>query len=194
MVTISGLSVLVGVAGSVLLWSGVKNQTVEETLRKMIRGQEVGKQPSLFGSGARLPMGPAEAGPGGPAPPGGTSFGSAVASTAQSYVGVPYVWGGETPDGWDCSGFVTWVLHRIHGVDLPDDVHTTAAKFYIWGGAKTLKRSECSPGDLVCWPTHIGIAIDRDRLVHAPGFLQKTRVQGIWAGATIRRPYAYREG
>lgn len=192
--SVSGLAVLTGVAGSVLIWSGIKNQSVEETLRKLIRGQSVQKGPSLFGSGARLPLRPAEAGPGGPAPAGGTSFGLAVASTAKSYVGVPYVFGGETPDGWDCSGFVTWVLHRVHGVDLPNNNHTVASQFYVWGGAKTILRSQCSPGDLVCWPTHIGIAISRDRLVHAPGLFQKTREQGIWAGAVIRRPYAYGEG
>ena len=192
--TVSGLAVLTGVTGSVLLWSGLKNQPVAETLRKMIRGQAVDKAPSQFGAGARLPLGPASAGPTGPTPPGGTSFGMAVAATARSYVGVPYVFGGETPDGWDCSGFVTWVLHTVHGVKLPNNVHTIAAQFYIWGGARTILRSQCSPGDLVCWPTHIGIAISRDRLVHAPGLGQKTREQGIWAGAVIRRPMAYGEG
>src|SRR6185503_16460998 len=174
-VTVSGTAVLTGVAGSVLLWSGIKNQSVAETVRKMIRAQPVEKVPSLFGQGARLPLGPAEAIRPGATPPVGTSFGLAVAATARSYIGVPYVFGGETPDGWDCSGFVTWVLHTVHGIGLPDNVHTTAAKFYIWGGARTLTRSQCSPGDLVCWPTHIGIAVSRDRLVHAPGLFTKTR-------------------
>jgi len=192
-VTVSGLAVLTGVAGSVLLTSGLKNQSIETTIRRMIRGQTVDKAASLFGTGARMPLGPAGA-PTGPTPPGGTSFGMAVAATAKSFVGVPYVFGGETPDGWDCSGFVTYVLHHIHGIDLPNDNHTVAAQFYVWRGARTILRSQCSPGDLVTWPTHIGIALSRDTLVHAPGLLQKTRTQGIWAGATIRRPMAYGEG
>ncbi len=146
--------------------------------------------PSQFGIGS-APRGPSVA-PSGPTPAGGTEFGRSVASTALSYVGVPYVWGGETPEGWDCSGFVTWVLHKVHGVDLPNDHHTVAAQFYVWRGARTVARSSCAPGDLVCWPTHIGIAISGSELVHAPGLFQKTRRQKIWAGAVIRRPMAYR--
>lgn len=189
-VTVSGLAVTAGVAGSVLLWSGLRNQSIEETLRRAIRGQEIPTAPSLFGKSA--PLGPTPA-PTGPTPAGGTEFGRAVAATAASYVGVRYVFGGETPDGWDCSGFVTWVLHRIHGVDLPNDHHTVAAQFYVWRGARTVPRSSCAPGDLVCWPTHIGIALSRDELVHAPGLGQKTRRQKIWGvpAPTIRRPLAY---
>lgn len=192
-VTVSGLAVLTGLAGSVLVVSGLKNRSIEETLRRMIRGQALDQGPSLFGTGAQLPLGPSVA-PTGPTPAGGSSFGQAVANTALSYVGVPYQWGGETPDGWDCSGFVSWVLHQVHGIDLPDDEHTTAAGFYVWRGARTVLRGQCSPGDLVCWPTHIGIAISRNELVHAPGLGQRTRRQGIWVGAVIRRPMAYREG
>jgi peptidoglycan DL-endopeptidase CwlO len=186
--TINGLAILAGIAGSVLLWSGLRNRSIEETLRRAIRGQTIDTAPSQFGRSA--PLGPS-ADPGGPTPAGGTEFGRAVASTAAGYVGVPYIWGGETPDGWDCSGFVTWVLHKVHGIDLPNDNHTVAAQFYVWRGARTVPRSSCAPGDLVCWPTHIGIALSRDELVHAPGLFQSTRRQKIWAGATIRRPVAY---
>lgn len=189
-VSVSGMAVLTGLAGSVLLWSGLKNQSIEETLRRAIRGQEIGSLPSLFGKSA--PLGPTPA-PTGPTPAGGTEFGRAVAATAAGYVGVPYRWGGETPDGWDCSGFVTWVLHKVHGIDLPNDNHTVAAQFYVWRGARTVPRSSCSPGDLVCWPTHIGIALSRDEMVNAPRPGTVTRRDKIWGvpAPTIRRPLAY---
>lgn len=188
--SVSGLAVVGAVAGSVILWSGIKNRSVEETLRLLIQGQPVESGPSQYRPGT----GSGPSGTPGPTPPGGTEFGRHVAQTALSYLGVPYVWGGETPDGWDCSGLVTYILHTVHGIELPNNNHTVAAQFYVWQGARTILRSECGPGDLVCWPTHIGIAISRDELVHAPGLFQKTRRQSIWAGAVIRRPVAYREG
>src|SRR6266550_4254629 len=42
----------------------------------------------------------------------------AAVTTGRQYIGVPYVWGGSTPDGFDCSGFVQYVYHK-HGVPLP---------------------------------------------------------------------------
>ena len=38
---------------------------------------------------------------------------------ARSFVGTPYVWGGSTPDGFDCSGFVQYVYKKAFGIDLP---------------------------------------------------------------------------
>lgn len=192
--SISGLAVMMEVAGSILLWSGIKNRSVEETLRALLRGQPVESGPSQYQPGMAGPPGSAPSGAGGPTPPGGTEFGRHVANTALAYLGVPYVWGGETPDGWDCSGLVTYILHTVHGISLPDNNHTVAVQFYVWRGARTVLRSQCSPGDLVCWPTHIGIATSRDELVHAPGLGQKTRRQKIWAGAVIRRPLDYGQG
>jgi peptidoglycan DL-endopeptidase CwlO len=191
--TVSGIGVLFVLGGLVLVTSGIKNTTVAETLRAWVRGK-----PAPEGPGG-TPFGVSTSEFGGAVPgtrPGfSTGIGDVVAATAKSYAGVPYVWAGEVPPpngkGWDCSGFVTWCLAHENGIDLPNNHHTTAAGFYFWRGARTIPRAACAPGDLVCWVSHVGIAVSRDRMMHAPGVGKVTQESAIGAGATIRRPIAY---
>ena len=80
--------------------------------------------------------------------------------------GAPYVWGGETPNGFDCSGLVFYA-YKLAGKDVP---RTTAQ---LHRSAKPVVRSALMPGDLVFFDidgkvSHVGIYVDRDRFVHAP--------------------------
>ncbi len=120
-------------------------------------------------------------------------MGAQVAADALKYLGVPYRWAHEDPSGWDCSGFVTWVLHHDFGISLPSNTHTTALGFLTWSGARDIPRGMCAAGDLVCWASHIGIATSNDQMVNAPTAGQKTRVDKIWSvpAPVIRRPAAY---
>lgn len=182
---ISGLAVLLAAAGAVLIISGLKNAPITDTVRSLLRGKPVESGPSMVPRGKR--SGSA----------GGTATGSAVAEKAQTYIGVPYSWAHATPDGWDCSGFVTYVLHHDFGIDLPNNTHTVTGQFLIWSGARTVRRSEMQPGDLACWPGHIGIVVSgdgREVMVHAPTIGQKTQLGEIEFGAVIRRPLAYGGG
>lgn len=92
------------------------------------------------------------------------------------YEGVPYRDGGSDPSGFDCSGFVQWVLAR-NGMTLPREVHDQ----YRWG--KHISRDEIQPGDLVFFHTvdrgasHVGIALDGERFVHAPSSRGVVRVE-----------------
>lgn len=187
---ISGTAVALITGGGVLVMSALRDVSIADTLRAMLRGQAPPAGPGEFGRtlGEVVARTTAEyvAGPGA-----GPATGAAVADTARGYVGVPYVFGGETPNGWDCSGFVTYVLHTEHGLALPDNHHTTAIRFYTWSGATTIQRSFCAAGDLVCWPSHIGIALGPSQMVHAPGVGKRTQVGSIGTGAVIRRPKAY---
>lgn len=179
----SGFGLAAAIGGGVLILSATRNQSVSDTLRALIRGESLAVKPSGFipdtteGGDVR----------------GGSATGADVAKTAVSYIGVPYSWAHHTPDGWDCSGFVTYVLHHDHGLDLPNNVHTVTTQFYVWTGAITVPRSSCQAGDLVCWVSHIGIAINNTQMVHAPGIGQKTQVGNIWSvpAPIIRRPKAY---
>lgn len=109
-----------------------------------------------------------------PATLGGGDLGTRIAAQAQHYKGVPYVWGGASPSGWDCSGFVTWVLHHDLGLNLPDNQHTVSQSFLTWSGATTVPREQCQAGDLICWITHIAIATGRDTGIGAQNPRQGT--------------------
>jgi len=86
-----------------------------------------------------------------------------VVAIALRYLGVPYVWGGESPAGFDCSGFVAYVYSQV-GVSLP---HYTGAQ---WNMGVPVSRDELEPGDLVFFDGlgHVGIYIGGGQFVHAP--------------------------
>jgi cell wall-associated NlpC family hydrolase len=75
---------------------------------------------------------------------------AAVLSIARQYIGVPYVLGGTTPAGFDCSGFTQYVFAKV-GVALP---RTSSAQR---GAGVVVPASQAQPGDLVWWPGHVGI-------------------------------------
>ena len=89
---------------------------------------------------------------------------SSAVSLARQYLGVPYVWGGAGPGGFDCSGFVYYIFGRC-GIDLP-----RAADGQFYGGIP-VDRPE--PGDLVFFstyepgPSHVGIYLGGGDFIHA---------------------------
>ena len=86
-----------------------------------------------------------------------------VVGIAMRYLGVPYVWGGSTPRGFDCSGFVAYVFAQI-GVSLP---HSSYAMF---GMGTPVSIGELQPGDLVFFTgaSHMGIYIGGGQFIHSP--------------------------
>lgn len=86
-----------------------------------------------------------------PAPaPAPAASNSSVVAIARQYVGAPYVYGGSTPSGWDCSGFTSYVFAQA-GISLPRSSSAQA------GSGTIVSASQAQPGDLVYWPGHIGI-------------------------------------
>ena len=101
-----------------------------------------------------------------PQPAAPTQSVSSVISIAQQYIGVPYVWGGSTPSGFDCSGLVQYVYKQA-GISLP---RVTSQQEYM--GTK-ISLYALQPGDLVFWGTrgnthHVAIYIGNNQYVHAP--------------------------
>jgi cell wall-associated NlpC family hydrolase len=97
---------------------------------------------------------------------------------ARKQLGVPYVYGGASPSGFDCSGLVSWVYSRL-GVSLP---HNAAALF---GVGRPVSRWRMRPGDLVFFTGlgHVGLYIGRNRMIHAPQTGRTVEVQPL----TLRR-------
>jgi hypothetical protein len=128
-------------------------------------------------------------------PPTNTLGGQAVA-LAYRYLGVPYVWGGESPSGFDCSGLTMYVYGEL-GIKLG---HYTGFQYY---SGLHVARDQLQPGDLVFFhansagvPQHEGMYIGNGSFIHAPqtgdvvkiSSLFETRYALAYVGAV--RPYA----
>ena len=87
-----------------------------------------------------------------------------IIEIAKKYLGVPYVWGGTTPAGFDCSGFVQYVFNEA-GISLP---RTTYNYTQYIGSANEVSKEEAQPGDIVWRYEHIGIYLGNDEYIHAP--------------------------
>ena len=108
-----------------------------------------------------------------------------VVGIAMRYLGVPYVWGGASPRGFDCSGLVTYVFAQI-GVSLP---HSTYA---LWAMGTPVSRDQLQPGDLVFFTGlgHMGIYIGGNQMIHAPHTGDVVKISSLsgyytsaWVGA-----------
>ncbi len=92
--------------------------------------------------------------------------GNAIVKTAFKFLGVPYVFGGSTPRGFDCSGFVQYV-YRLNGIKTPRMAH------HQYYAGTPIPKSQLRPGDLVFFETytkgisHVGIYIGNGKFIHA---------------------------
>jgi len=111
-----------------------------------------------------------------PVPP--SVAGNAVLEIAARYVGVPYLSGGSTPAGFDCSGFVSYVYAQL-GVSLP-----RSSSGYASIGTR-VSRADALPGDIIYTPGHVGIYAGGDLQIDAPRPGKTIQFRGIWQSNPI---------
>jgi cell wall-associated NlpC family hydrolase len=110
---------------------------------------------------------------------------STAVAAAESQIGVPYVWGGETPGvGFDCSGLTQWSWHQA-GVGIP---RTAQAQY---DAIAHVSLGALQPGDLVFWGNgsggiyHVGMYVGGGNVVDAPQTGETVQVQPIWNNGLV---------
>lgn len=94
-----------------------------------------------------------------------TKKGTMVVEYAKNFIGVPYLWGGSTPSGFDCSGFTSYVFKHSIGVVIP----RTAATQQSFG--KNISFNDLKAGDLIFFGNpahHVGMYIGDGQYIHSP--------------------------
>src|SRR5207302_10474352 len=131
-----------------------RQRQLADSARARYANQPITGNPSVVGVAATTPEGSTVAPP--------SRYGGVV-GIAMRYLGVPYVWGGASPSGFDCSGLTMYVYAQV-GVSLP---HSSYAQY---GMGVAVPQSDLQPGDLVFFYGlgHVGIYIGGGQYIHAP--------------------------
>jgi cell wall-associated NlpC family hydrolase len=173
--------------GFLLIWSGVTNAGVLSTVQHLFMGvapipgqpQSLPKFNATLGSVINTPTQTLDTGS-------GTASGSVIANAALKYEGkVPYLWGGKDANGWDCYGFLTYVLHHDLGFNLPNNSYMGYLEFLSWGQKYQISESEVQAGDIVIWPTHTGIAVSHTQMISAENPRAGTKVATFREGGPL---------
>ncbi|MGB3942427.1 MAG: C40 family peptidase [Candidatus Manganitrophaceae bacterium] len=102
-----------------------------------------------------------------------------VIRTARAFIGTPYRFGGTTPKGFDCSGFITYVFRRAVGLTLPRTTQDIVER------GSSITVSELKPADLVYFEIdgpaqlHIGIYLGKGKFIHAPRSKGRVNIQDL---------------
>lgn len=108
-----------------------------------------------------------------------TSVQESVLQTALSLLGTPYRFGGVTPEGFDCTGFVNYVYRNSAGIALPRESHDLVQ------AGEPVTAADLRPADIVYFrierqkPLHVGIYLGDGKFIHAPSTRGKVNIQSL---------------
>lgn len=105
-----------------------------------------------------------------------SSLSERIIEEAKKHLGTPYLWGGTTPAGFDCSGYTQYVYAK-NGVSLP---RTSSAQM---ASGRMVSQSEAKVGDLVWMPGHIGIYAGDGKMYHSPRTGDVVKLSKIWTSS-----------
>lgn len=107
--------------------------------------------------------------------------GQDIVNYSKTFLGTPYVWGGTTPSGFDCSGFTQYVYKRF-GIDI---TRTTYTQINV---GTPVSRSELQLGDLVFTSAgHVGLYVGNNQIIHSPKTGDVVKISTIWSFYAARR-------
>lgn len=175
----NGRALTVGSLGLLFIWSGVKGWSILATLGDIVTGKKPNEDvinPLAISSNGTTPTGNA----------------GGIAGIAQQYVGHAYLFGGAPgKDGtqpWDCSSFVNWIVSVKAGMAIPGygpgkydgtSHGPTTGQWAIWTGMSTVSRANVQAGDILVWPSHMGIAVSNSQYISAHSPAERTTVTNI---------------
>lgn len=111
----------------------------------------------------------------------GNASRSQIIAYAKRFIGVPYVWGGSTPKGFDCSGLTSYVYRNAAGINLPRRaVHQR-------GAGRFVSRSQALPGDMVNYSSHVGIYLGNGYMIHAPKPGDRVKIARVYGNPVYVR-------
>ncbi|WP_432533882.1 C40 family peptidase [Kineococcus arenarius] len=118
-----------------------------------------------------------------PAPAPAPSLGQQILAVADDYVGVPYVYGGSTPAGFDCSGYTSYVMRQV-GISLPRTSNAQLA------ASARISRAEAVAGDLVFFTDggrayHVGIYAGDGMMWDAPRSGKPVQLRAVWSDSAV---------
>jgi cell wall-associated NlpC family hydrolase len=186
--SINAAAVAYVAVGGLILYSGIKGATLAATAKAVLSGNLTLADTEVIGTPS-ITQGTATAASSGVS-------GSAILSDAEKYGGHKYVYGGPSnpTSGWDCSSFVSYVLGHDMNLPIPGGTWATATNngdshgpvasdYESWSGATTVPAASVQAGDLLCWSTHVGFAVDATHMFSAFDSAQGT-LETSWSGPT----------
>lgn len=144
-------------------WGGIENLIVPQTKSQAEKDAEAKAQQEEANRSAERTV----------ITPPASKTGQAVAEYAMQFSGYPYVYGGNQPSGWDCSGFVQYVFAQF-GVSLP---HQSGSQMSV--GSPVASLAEAQPGDILANGSHAAIYIGNGMVMNAMSPSQGTGVAPV---------------